>query len=65
MPSINFLISFIGGTHGLPANEPLIKPFLVAFFGLYLQGHDDYAQYLTEDYVNSIEGLHWGAYPPE
>ena len=38
-----------------------------AFFGYYLQGHKDDAQYLTADYVNSVEaqlklGLLWGPY---
>jgi predicted dienelactone hydrolase len=47
--------------------EPVLTHFEVAFFGYYLQGHQDYAQYLTAKYVDSLEadvklGLVWGPY---
>jgi predicted dienelactone hydrolase len=61
------LISVIGADHlfGYGTNSPnasIVMHFATAFFGYYLQGHEDYAQYLTENYVNAIEGLHWGPY---
>ena len=39
--------------------------FATAFFGYYLQGQEAYAQYLTADFVNGVEGLVWGPYSPE
>lgn len=44
-----------------------VAHFAVAFFGYYLQGKQDYAQYLTAQYVDSLEsqvklGLVWGPY---
>ncbi|GIK64870.1 MAG: hypothetical protein BroJett018_26640 [Chloroflexota bacterium] len=60
------LITWIEVGHQLPAvPESMalqVKHFLVAFFGYHLQGREEYAEFLTEDYVNSIEGLHWGVY---
>ncbi len=61
-----YLISFIGGSHRtLLYPDPRRDHLMTAFFGYYLQGREDYAQYLTEDYVNSIEGLAWGPYMGE
>jgi predicted dienelactone hydrolase len=62
------LVSFIDGDHyfGIrDPHKPRFKHLLAAFFGYYLQGREDYAEYLTEDYVNSIEGLVWGHYEDE
>jgi hypothetical protein len=42
--------------------NPRINHLMTAYFGYYLQGQEDYAQYLTEDYVDNIEGLAWGPY---
>lgn len=59
-----YLISFTNGDHGyllaprLRAREQL----MAAFWGYYLQGRQDYAQFLTEAYVNSVPGLAWGVY---
>ncbi len=64
-----YLISFIGDHHtfgyGADSANPRIEHFMTAYFGYYLQGREDYAQYLTEDFVNGIEGLAWGPYSPE
>jgi hypothetical protein len=50
-----------------PLKWPVFLHFEAAFFGYYLQGHQDYNQYLTADYVNSLEaqmklGMVWGLY---
>lgn len=39
-----------------------INHFATVFFGYYLQGQEDYAQYLTAEYVEGFEDLAWGAY---
>ena len=61
-----YLISFVNGMHRFGYDtrtaNPRINHFMVAFFGYYLQGREDYAQYLAEDYVNGIHGLAWGPY---
>jgi predicted dienelactone hydrolase len=62
------LLSFIGGNHYfgiLDPHRPRFKHFLTAFFGYHLQGREDYAHYLSDDYANSIEGLFWGPYEGE
>jgi hypothetical protein len=43
---------------------------VAAFFGHYLHGQADYAQYLTSEYVGDLEsqvdlGLVWGVYEGE
>jgi predicted dienelactone hydrolase len=64
------LISIIGANHlfGYGANSPktaVVMHFATAFFGYYLQGQEDYAQYLTADFVNGIGDLVWGPYNPD
>jgi predicted dienelactone hydrolase len=44
----------------LPYLEAPIKHFMTAFFGYYLQGQADYAEYLTADYVENIDRVVWG-----
>ncbi|MBL8156838.1 MAG: hypothetical protein JNM70_21860, partial [Anaerolineae bacterium] len=39
--------------------QAIFNHFAVAFFGYYLQGKTDYAQYLTAEYVSTIENLAW------
>ncbi|MFC1961417.1 alpha/beta hydrolase family protein [Chloroflexota bacterium] len=41
------------------------KQFSTAFFGQHLQGQENYAEYLTEEYVEQFEGLAWGVYEEE
>ncbi len=41
------------------APQKIFNHFAVAFFGYYLQGKTDYAQYLTADFVNGIDNLEW------
>ena len=45
-----------------PAQTIRIKHFMVAFFGSHLQGHEEYLQYLSEDFVKQSEDLAWGIY---
>jgi predicted dienelactone hydrolase len=63
--SEKFMISFIGKDHDMPFEiEPSdrMKHFAVAFFGYYLQGHEDYAYYFSEDFVSLVDDLAWGVY---
>jgi len=63
--SDRYLISFIGNTHFLPMTEYgalRLKHFATAFFGYYLQGHEDYAEYFSEDFVSQFDDLAWGVY---
>ena len=60
-----FLISFIGKTHMMVENHEQaaqIKHFVTAFFGYYLQGHENYAKYFSEDFVTQFDDLAWGVY---
>ncbi len=60
-----FLISFIGEEHSMIESEiPVerMKHFAVAFFGYYLQGRVDYADYFSEKFVERRDGLAWGIY---
>ncbi len=64
-----YLLSVVNGAHLLvqSPNGPYLAQFTMSFFGYYLQGHQDYAQYLTAKYVDSVEaqlklGLVWGPY---
>jgi len=59
------IISFIGKNHDMPyISEPAnrMKHFAVAFFGYYLQGHEDYAYYFSEEFVSQVDDLAWGVY---
>jgi predicted dienelactone hydrolase len=64
-----YLISFIGYTHTmLPESEigtARIRHFATAFFGYYLQGRTEYAEYFSEDFVSQFEDLFWGVYSDE
>jgi predicted dienelactone hydrolase len=65
-----YLLSVVKANHGsfMDAKHlPATSHFYTAFFGYYLRGEKDYAQYLTAKYVDSIEaelklGLVWGPY---
>ena len=62
------MISFIGKDHGMAfeteaANR--MKHFAVAFFGYYLQRHEDYAYYFSESFVSQVDDLAWGIYTGE
>jgi len=60
-----FLISFIGRTHMMPFSDDVamqLKHFATAFFGYYLQGRKDYAEYFSEDFVTRFDDLAWGVY---
>jgi predicted dienelactone hydrolase len=65
-----YLLSIINGDHHTfttSAYRPAINHLEAAFFGYYLQGKEDYEQYLTSDYIDNLEdrvdlGLVWGVY---
>jgi len=64
----HYLISFIGYSHHaekIPQGEAYYQHFSTAFFGYYLQGREDYAEYLTADFVDSFHDLAWGIYEGE
>ena len=42
-----------------------LKHFSTAFFGYYLQGIDDYADYFSEGFISQFDHLVWGVYPDE
>lgn len=57
------LITFVDRTHMMvfDTNEVLrIKHFMVAFFGYYLQGKEEYRQYFSEEFVSQFNDLAWG-----
>lgn len=64
----HYLLTFVGEDHEFafsPHIMPVVDHFAVAYFGYYLQGKQEYAQYLTEDYTKSLSGydnLVWGIY---
>jgi predicted dienelactone hydrolase len=60
-----FLISFVGRNHSMSfANDVIfrMRHFATAFFGYYLQGREDYAEYFSEDFVAQFDDLAWGVY---
>jgi predicted dienelactone hydrolase len=63
-----FLISFIGKQHMMVEQSEVISRinhFTVAFFGYYLQGRTEYADYFSEDFVSQSDDLFWGVYTGE
>ncbi|MCC7451288.1 MAG: hypothetical protein IT324_28015 [Anaerolineae bacterium] len=67
-----YLLTLVDAEHEFPIDlrpetEHTLAHFATAFFGYYLQGKQDYAQYLTAKYVDSLEAqvklrLVWGPY---
>jgi predicted dienelactone hydrolase len=58
-----YLISFLGYHHAyLLTPDDRVNSLMAAFFGYYLQDRQDYAPYLSEEYVNSLERVVWGVY---
>ena len=57
------LVSFVGRDHMMVYDTEQVarmKHFAAAFFGYYLQGRDDYAEYFSEDFVAQHDDLAWG-----
>jgi hypothetical protein len=50
---------------GSGRDQDKLNHFTTAFFGYYLQGQDDYAEYFTADFVEQIADLAWGPVEPE
>jgi predicted dienelactone hydrolase len=64
--SDSILISFIGKEHMMVQNNEVISRinhFAVGFFGYYLQGQQEFADYFSEDFVSQFDDLYWGVYP--
>jgi predicted dienelactone hydrolase len=62
------MISFIGEKHMMVMKKEVrnrINHFAVAFFGYYLQGHEEYADYFSEEFVSQFDDLYWGVYQEE
>ncbi|MBL8133658.1 MAG: hypothetical protein JNL42_17480 [Anaerolineae bacterium] len=60
------LISFVGREHLMILSESAFAPmrhFVTAFFGYHLQGRQDYAEWLSQAYVEQFDDLAWGVYP--
>jgi predicted dienelactone hydrolase len=63
-----FLVSFVGQTHMMifnPEQAKHMRHFVAAFFGTYLQGHQDYAEYFSQDFVAQYPTLAWGEFSGE
>jgi len=59
------MVTFIDQDHMMltyDESAPIIKHFLVAFFGFHLNGREEYAKYFSEDYISKQEDLAWGVY---
>ena len=57
------MISFIGRDHYMiliPEPVERMQHFATAFFGYYLQGRQDYAEYFSQEFVEQYEDLAWG-----
>ncbi len=61
-----FLISYIDLGHMALVYSPqqisCLKHFETAFFGYYLQGREDYADYFSEATISQFDDLAWGVY---
>jgi predicted dienelactone hydrolase len=61
-----FLISYIDQGHMTLVYSPqqisCLKHFETAFFGYYLQGREDYADYFSETTISQFDDLAWGVY---
>ncbi len=62
------LLSFVGDDHLFIGRAQNTRPafhFIMAFFGYHLQGEEDYARYLTPEFVEQVDHLAWGVYEGE
>jgi hypothetical protein len=60
-----YMITFVGKEHMMiyePETISKIAHFAVAFFGFYLQGHQDYAEYFSKEFVDQQQDLAFGLY---
>lgn len=63
-----YFLSLIGAAHVSVFSSsflPFEFHFLAAFFGYYLKGQEEYAQYLTAEFVEQFEEVAWGVYEDE
>jgi predicted dienelactone hydrolase len=62
------MISFVGENHLMVMKQKItsrINHFAVAFFGYYLQGREEYADYFSDAFVSQFDDLYWGVYQDE
>ena len=62
------LISFVGQNHSMVFDTDMVSRmahFAVAFFGYQLQGREDFARYLSQEFIAQQEDLAWGEYEGE
>jgi predicted dienelactone hydrolase len=52
-----FMVSIDMPGHGQVLQEDIIRHYATAFFGYYLQGIDDYAEYLVPESAELFEGV--------
>jgi predicted dienelactone hydrolase len=60
-----YLVTFTNRSHMMVLNTEAaarMKHFATAFFGYYLQGREDYAKYISRDFVMQFVDLAWGIY---
>ena len=61
-----YLLTLLGHSHQImhesPTGASYVWHFTTAFMGYYLQGQEDYAEYLTADYVEQFADIVWGLY---
>jgi predicted dienelactone hydrolase len=58
-----YLVSLLGsGEGGIPIfpEAAVVQQYVTAFFGYYLEGKTEYAEYLTEEYAESLDNVVWG-----
>lgn len=64
----SYLYSFVNEGHmfAYRANiGPIVFHLMTAFFGYYLQENEDYAEYLTPEFIEQFEDVVWGVYEEE
>lgn len=57
-----YLVSLLVGDGGIPIypSAGIVQQFVTAFFGYHLQEKAEYAEYLTQDYAESLDNVVWG-----
>lgn len=64
--SLKSMVTFLDKEHMMvfePESAARIRHFVTAYFGYYLQGREEYKQYLSEDFVKQFDDLAWGMVP--
>jgi predicted dienelactone hydrolase len=61
------LLTLVDVDHSYPSEstQKVVQHYVTAFFGYHLQGKTEYADYLTEEYAESLDNVVWGPYESE